>query len=175
MHGSGRLLTIRGSRTQLLLRMAIQITNKQEMRHSHPQPARQPLMWANSQKSGRLGLGCCKDWKLKGYVCHKSKTQHFVTNKLKILIGEILRINVVHLQPSHGPEASGPGTIRPGDQLREAATPIPEAYLWRKSQSTTASEPTTFDHINIKFIWGPHVNHMGTPRRQPEICKKCTY
>ena len=26
------------------------------------------------------------------------------------------------------------------------------------------SQPTTFDHINIKYIWGPHVSHMGTPR-----------
>ena len=25
-------------------------------------------------------------------------------------------------------------------------------------------QPTTSDHINIKYIWGPHVNHMGTPR-----------
>ena len=27
-----------------------------------------------------------------------------------------------------------------------------------------APQPTTCDHINIKYIWGPHVNHMGTPR-----------
>ena len=27
-----------------------------------------------------------------------------------------------------------------------------------------ASQRTTFDHINIKCIRGPHVNHMGTPR-----------
>ena len=26
-----------------------------------------------------------------------------------------------------------------------------------------SSQPTTFDHINVKYIWGPHVNHMGTP------------
>ena len=26
------------------------------------------------------------------------------------------------------------------------------------------TQPTTSDHINIKYIWGPHVNHMGTPR-----------
>ena len=25
------------------------------------------------------------------------------------------------------------------------------------------SQPTTCDHINIKYIWGPHVNHMGSP------------
>ena len=28
----------------------------------------------------------------------------------------------------------------------------------------TVSQPTTSDDINIKYIWGPHVNHMGTPR-----------
>ena len=22
-------------------------------------------------------------------------------------------------------------------------------------------QPTTFDHIIVKYIWGPHVNHMG--------------
>ena len=27
-----------------------------------------------------------------------------------------------------------------------------------------ATQPTTSDHINIKYIWGPHGNHMGTPR-----------
>ena len=26
------------------------------------------------------------------------------------------------------------------------------------------AQPTTFDHINIKYIWGPQVNHMGTTR-----------
>ena len=26
------------------------------------------------------------------------------------------------------------------------------------------SQPTTFDHINIKYIWGPHVNNTGTQR-----------
>ena len=30
------------------------------------------------------------------------------------------------------------------------------------SQNLT-SQPTTSDHINIKYILGPHVNHMGTP------------
>ena len=25
-------------------------------------------------------------------------------------------------------------------------------------------EPTTFDHINMKYIWGPMSNHIGTPR-----------
>ena len=24
------------------------------------------------------------------------------------------------------------------------------------------AQPTTSDHMNIKYIWGPHVNHMGT-------------
>ena len=32
---------------------------------------------------------------------------------------------------------------------------------WRALVHT---QPTTSDHINIKYIWGPHVNHMGTPR-----------
>ena len=31
------------------------------------------------------------------------------------------------------------------------------------SKTTVTSQPTTCDHINIKYIWGPHVNHMGTP------------
>ena len=26
------------------------------------------------------------------------------------------------------------------------------------------AQPTTSDHINMKYIWGPHVNHMGSPR-----------
>ena len=26
------------------------------------------------------------------------------------------------------------------------------------------TQPTTFDHMNIILIWGPHVNHLGTPR-----------
>ena len=26
------------------------------------------------------------------------------------------------------------------------------------------TQPTTSDHINMKYIWGPHVNHMGSPR-----------
>ena len=33
---------------------------------------------------------------------------------------------------------------------------------WTRMSITT--QPTTSDHINIKYIWGPHVNHMGTPR-----------
>ena len=32
-----------------------------EKRLAHPQPARQPLMLVNSQKSGHLGKGCDKD------------------------------------------------------------------------------------------------------------------
>ena len=28
------------------------------------------------------------------------------------------------------------------------------------------AQPTTFDHINIKYIWGPIVNHMGTTCKQ---------
>ena len=27
-----------------------------------------------------------------------------------------------------------------------------------------SSQPTTLDHINIKYVWGPQVNYMGTPR-----------
>ena len=54
-------MTGRGGRTQPLLMMAIQITNKQEKRHGHPQPARQPLMLVNHQKSGHLGQDCGKN------------------------------------------------------------------------------------------------------------------
>ena len=32
---------------------------------------------------------------------------------------------------------------------------------YRSNPLTT--QPSTFDHINIKYIWGPHLNHMGTP------------
>ena len=39
-------------------------------RHGHPQPARQPLMLVNNQKSGHLGQGCDKDYTLKGSVSH---------------------------------------------------------------------------------------------------------
>ena len=40
-------------------------------------------------------------------------------------------------------------------------------YEWKRCGTTgirveERSQPTTFDHINIKYIWGPHVNHMGT-------------
>ena len=36
-------------------------------------------------------------------------------------------------------------------------------YYWNGKYYVT-TQPTTCDHINIKYIWGPHVNHMGTPR-----------
>ena len=29
--------------------------------------------------------------------------------------------------------------------------------------SKTKSQPTTFDHINIKYIWGPHGKPYGDP------------
>ena len=38
---------------------------------------------------------------------------------------------------------------------------------WRFAEAVQLAvntKPTTSDHINIKYIWGPHVNHMGTPR-----------
>ena len=48
-------MTVLGRIAQPLLMMAIQITYKQTgKRHGHPQPARQPLMLVNNQKSGRL-------------------------------------------------------------------------------------------------------------------------
>ena len=33
------------------------------------------------------------------------------------------------------------------------------------------AQPTTSDHMNIKYIWGPHVNHMGTgkPYEDPTL------
>ena len=61
-------MTIRGRRTQPLLMMAIQITHKQERGTDIRQPARQPLMLVNNQKSGHLGQGGDKDSADKGSV-----------------------------------------------------------------------------------------------------------
>ena len=36
--------------------------------------------------------------------------------------------------------------------------------IQRPHATPPTAQPTTSDHINIKYIWGPHVNHMGTPR-----------
>ena len=40
----------------------------------------------------------------------------------------------------------------------------PEELQVRCAVGELVALPTTFDHINIIYIWGPHVNHMGTPR-----------
>ena len=54
-------VTICGCHGQPLLMMAIQITHKQERgTHFLSQPAQQPLMLLNSQKSGHLGQSCGK-------------------------------------------------------------------------------------------------------------------
>ena len=38
----------------------------------------------------------------------------------------------------------------------------------KNSNNYILTQPTTFDDINIKYMWGPHVDNI-------EICKKCTH
>ena len=33
-----------------------------------------------------------------------------------------------------------------------------------QQRNAVQPQPTTFDHINIKYVQGPHVNHIWTPR-----------
>ena len=42
---------------------------------------------------------------------------------------------------------------------------------------STASQPTTFDYINMKYIWGPHGKPYVDPTflNNTEICKKRTH
>ena len=50
------------------------------------------------------------------------------------------------------------------DTLTLYAIPVLDATVPMYFDKEKDSQPTTSDHINIKYIWGPHVNHMGTPR-----------
>ena len=53
-------------------------------RHTHPQPAQQPLMLVNNQKSGHLGQGCDKYCTQKFCLNTNPKNQHFATTTLKL-------------------------------------------------------------------------------------------
>ena len=83
-------ITVRGRRTQPLLMMAINSNHPQTgKRHGHPQPARQPLMLVNNQKSGHLGFSQKSGSSIKTVhikvLSHttNSKKQHFATTTLK--------------------------------------------------------------------------------------------
>ena len=49
----------------------------------------------------------------------------------------MLHIHLIHMPPSHGHEATCPGTTRQGDRIKEPATLTLNANLRPKSQSTT--------------------------------------
>ena len=55
----------------------------------------------------------------------------------------MLRIHLIRMQPSYGPEASCPCTARQSDQIREPATQTHDAYLRPKSQSTAVYHTET--------------------------------
>ena len=74
-------------------------------RHTHPQLALRPLMLVNSQKSGHLGQGCCKDWiHISSVSQHKPPKEHFATTTLKLWLAKCsnkqLHIHLVRMPPS---------------------------------------------------------------------------
>ena len=74
----------------------------------------------------------------------------------QIWVGEMPRIYLAHVQPSHGPAAFHPCTTRQDDKIQEPATLIYDACPRPGSQSTTTNHTETKPLSHLSGSWkGP--------------------